>query len=149
MSCCHRLTKQRLSLLQENEGFLNPQRGPDGKFLPVEGLTPMDESFIGGFFPQASIRAGSPMPPELPPKDDIYKHSAFPSSQTSSTITTGQLTTMTAVERSKILRIARMDPHLQVSASHLTQHNLAERLSSSWLDPCSSASHVRHSSVLV
>jgi len=68
----------------------------------------MDESFIGGFRTQPPSFAG---PPPLPPKDFIYN---APHKHIQSTISTSQLTHMSAVERSQTLRVARMEPHLQV-----------------------------------
>lgn len=72
----------------------------------------MDETFIGGF----SIgRAPSPAPPALPPKDDMYNRPGYHiGSRIHPSISSSQLTSMSAVERSKTLRIARMEPHLQV-----------------------------------
>lgn len=74
-------------------------------------LLPMDESLIGGL-----KRSSLSSPPAVPPKDNL-----FPSSPSSSflpsphaTYTPAQLTNMSAVERSKLFRAARMDPHLQV-----------------------------------
>ncbi len=88
---------------------MHPQRGQDGRFLPVEQITPMDENFIGGFHPHVPSRAPSPAPP-LPPKDRInYAERPQP------TVTPTQLTQMSAIERSRTLRVARMNPHLQVS----------------------------------
>lgn len=74
----------------------------------------MDEDFIGGFHPQSPP---SPGPPALPPKDYVYTQPGFsvgepqqPQKKTS----TSQLTHMSAVERSHMFRVPRMDPHLQV-----------------------------------
>lgn len=97
---------------QESENFESPQRGPDGRYLPVEQITPMDESFIGGFHPHIPSRAPSPAPP-LPPKDRIQP--GFNSSQGSQlTMSSSEMTHLSAIERSKLLRVARMNPHLQV-----------------------------------
>ena len=72
-------------------------------------ILPMDERLIGGL-KHSSL---SSPPPAVPPKDSL-----LPSSSTSSfphaTYTPAQLTNMSAVERSKLFRAARMDPHLQV-----------------------------------
>jgi len=94
---------------QENDYFQTPHRGMDGRFMPVEQITPMDEQFIGGFHP--GLPAPSPVPPELPPKDrpSGYGGSIQP------TLSNAQLTKLSAVERSRFLQVARMNPHLQAS----------------------------------
>jgi hypothetical protein len=84
-----------------------------------QDIAPIEESLIGGLKKVILSRK----PPVVPPKD-----TRLPSSSTSSppsrheTYTSAQLTSMSAVERSRILRVARMDPHLQVRAmlSYLT-----------------------------
>ncbi|KAJ7582843.1 hypothetical protein C8J56DRAFT_1005754 [Mycena floridula] len=119
---------QRASGLSFNTGFLfnleseyyaSPQR-VDGHFLPVEQIYPLDETFIGGF----NIRASSPAPPALPPKDRIYNQ---PGSRFMEPIQTAlssfQLTQLSAVERSKTLRIARMHPHLQFMVGPLLKYD--------------------------
>ncbi|KAF9264742.1 hypothetical protein L218DRAFT_862250 [Marasmius fiardii PR-910] len=94
-----------------------PQRGPDGKFYPVEQVTPMDESFIGGFHPQMPSTPGPP----LPPKDGvILPHMPQP------TISASELTRMSAIERSKTLRIARMTPHLQFMVGPLLRYDTVD-----------------------
>ncbi|KAJ7098064.1 hypothetical protein B0H15DRAFT_773302, partial [Mycena belliarum] len=98
-------------------------RGADGTFLPVEGLTPMDESFIGGFYP---YRPSTPAPP-LPPKDAMYTKPGYHLGQTTkSSITSSHLTTMSAVERSEAQRIPRMKPHLQFMVGPLLRYDTVE-----------------------
>lgn len=81
--------------------------------MPVEGIAPIDEQFIGGFNPL--LRPSTPGAPPLPPKDAIYRQPGYQFGQTTkSSITSSHLTTLSAVERSQALRIPRMDPHLQV-----------------------------------
>ena len=73
--------------------------------LPIENVAPMGESYIGS-------------PPPLPPKDYLYtspNYDRLESQPSQSTISTSQLTHMTAVERSNALRVARTEPYLQVS----------------------------------
>jgi hypothetical protein len=73
--------------------------------LPTENVAPMGESYMGG-------------PPPLPPKDhlcDPANYVGLESQPSPSTISTSRLTHMTAVERSKALRVARTEPYLQVS----------------------------------
>jgi hypothetical protein len=70
----------------------------------------MGESYTGGL--------PSPPPPPLPPKDHLYtppNYDSLESQPSQSTISTSRLTHMTAVERSKALRVARTEPYLQVS----------------------------------
>ncbi|TCD65630.1 hypothetical protein EIP91_002435 [Steccherinum ochraceum] len=70
-----------------------PQRGPDGRFQPVEQVYPMHEPFVGGFSPAATpptnYQGGPPPfppsphpspgpPPPIPPKDGLYQHNGAP-----------------------------------------------------------------------
>ncbi|KAF9533418.1 hypothetical protein CPB83DRAFT_845226 [Crepidotus variabilis] len=99
---------------------------------PVETIAPMDESFIGGF----KQAPPSPRPPTVPPKEHHYFHGSgtmpqavhyTPSTQSSSlTVSTSQLTAMTAVERSQVLRIARMEPHLQFMCGPLLKYDTTD-----------------------
>ena len=73
--------------------------------LPSENVAPMGESYIGG-------------PPPLPPKDHLHNppnYDGLELQPSQSTISTSRLKHMTAVERSKALRVARTEPYLQVS----------------------------------
>jgi len=85
----------------------------------------MNESFIGGFHHQ---HPPSPRPPALPPKDFPYslhhQHANVPHSL-QPTISPSQLTHLTAVERSQTLRVARMEPHLQVFSPRFVYLNPA------------------------
>jgi hypothetical protein len=69
--------------------------------LPIENVEPMVES----------------APPPLPPKDHLYtpNYDTLESQPSQPTISASQLTHMSAIERSKALRIARTEPYLQVS----------------------------------
>ncbi|KAF8911126.1 hypothetical protein CPB84DRAFT_1672473 [Gymnopilus junonius] len=83
----------------------------------------MEESFIGGFRHQ--LPPPSPRPPAVPPKD--LPHHLYQSSRPSqSTISTAQLTQLTAVERSQVLRVARMDPHLQFMCGPLLKYDTTD-----------------------
>lgn len=85
----------------------------DGRFQQTQEISPMREDFIGGFHVNQPPR--SSRPPALPPKDSIYTQPGYHVQQPSqSTITSSQLSHMSAVERSQTLRVARMEPHLQV-----------------------------------
>ncbi|KAF8061567.1 hypothetical protein FPV67DRAFT_1563868 [Lyophyllum atratum] len=61
----------------------------------------------------------SPLPPALPPKDEVYTQPGY-HYPTQSTITSSQLTHLSAVERSQTLRVARMYPHLQAHTTPST-----------------------------
>ena len=90
----------------------------------MEDLAPLEESQIGGFVKPPIFLPTSG--PAVPPKGvssgmPVPQHRRFPSSQTN--LTTPQLSHMTAIQRSKIFRAARMEPHLQVrSLSSLMTH---------------------------
>ncbi|KAF5365719.1 hypothetical protein D9758_003279 [Tetrapyrgos nigripes] len=102
---------------QENDYFQTPHRGMDGRFMPVEQVTPMEEQFIGGFHP--GLPPPSPAPPELPPKDMPvgYGQAIQP------TMSNVELTKLSAVERSRALQVARMTPHLQFMVGPLLRYD--------------------------
>ncbi|KAK7467073.1 hypothetical protein VKT23_004134 [Stygiomarasmius scandens] len=102
---------------RENDYFQTPHRGMDGRFMPVEQITPMDEQFIGGFHP--GLPAPSPVPPELPPKDRPSGHGG----SIQPTLSNAQLTKLSAVERSRFLQVARMNPHLQFMVGPLLRYD--------------------------
>jgi len=91
--------------------YLQEDRLLSARRADTDDIGPMQENFIGGLRIQTPPR--SPRPPELPPKDKRYQtqpdYDGLPSP-----ITPTELAHMTAVERSRMLRIARMEPHLQV-----------------------------------
>ncbi|PPQ81212.1 hypothetical protein CVT25_015736 [Psilocybe cyanescens] len=112
---------------KENEAYNREYRN-SGYHQPVEDVGPMDERFIGGFSREL---APSPRPPALPPKDyppglpmnNQAPETLYYPQPSQSTILTSHLTTMTAVERSQILRVARMDPHLQFMCGPLLKYD--------------------------
>lgn len=106
---CYYLSAQVSLLPQENEAY----RRSAAFSGPIEDVGPMEESFIGGFRTQPP---SSPHPPPLPPKD--YTYHAPQHQHHQSTISTSQLAHLSAVERSQTLRVARMEPHLQVYSPH-------------------------------
>ncbi|KAI0948563.1 hypothetical protein AcV7_009271 [Taiwanofungus camphoratus] len=128
---------------KDAERWNSPQRGPDGRYQPVEQIFPMDGS-VGGFnvpLPQAFEGA----PPTPPPKDNIglpgsdYQPQAVSPTSSLSQATlkesagreslsysAHQLTHMTAVERSQSLRVARMDPYLQLMAGPLLRYDTVD-----------------------
>ncbi|KAI0747647.1 hypothetical protein C8Q80DRAFT_1353629 [Daedaleopsis nitida] len=117
-------------------------RGPDGRFQPVEEVGPMAEPFVGGFLPPPSPAPSvGRAPPPLPPKDQSWSRldARVPSnaswsqvSRTDSTLsgannqTYSMLANMNAVERSKLLRVARMSPHLQFMAGPLLRYDTVD-----------------------
>ncbi|PPQ73897.1 hypothetical protein CVT26_011729, partial [Gymnopilus dilepis] len=104
---------------KENEAYNREYRASGAHHPPGEDVMPMDESFIGGF--RHPPPPPSPRPPAVPPKDlPPHLYSARPSQ---STISTAQLTQMSAVERSHVLRVARMDPHLQFMCGPLLKYD--------------------------
>ncbi|KAL1680859.1 hypothetical protein EV122DRAFT_206983 [Schizophyllum commune] len=104
---------------KQDEYLRQTQRGMDGRFTPVEQITPMDESFIGGFHPH--VPAGPPVPSK-----DGYRQRAASDSRTQTSIASSQLTHMSAVERSKVLRVARMEPHLQFMVGPLLRYDTVD-----------------------
>ncbi|KAF7295060.1 C-CAP/cofactor C-like domain-containing protein [Mycena indigotica] len=104
----------------QRESEYVPHRGQDGFFLPVEAPPMvMDESFIGGFDPYLhASRPSTPRPPPLPPKDESYF-----ARRTKTESISSSFATMTAVERSEVQRIARMDPHLQFMVGPLLRYD--------------------------
>ncbi|KAJ3802934.1 hypothetical protein GGU11DRAFT_813184 [Lentinula aff. detonsa] len=110
---------------KEDDYFNSPRRGANGRFTPVEQqVRPIDEQFIGGFLPPPS-----PVPPPLPVKDEIYTDPSFhlPSGVSSQkSISSSQLSRLSAVERSKTLRVARMDPHLMFMVGPLLKYDTTD-----------------------
>lgn len=100
---------------RESRAYYNGQRSPDGRFAPTEPVQPMNENFIGGF----AYPPHTPPPPAVPPKDYGFPQPHM----TQSTITIPQLTKMSAIERSKTLRVARMEPHLQFICGPLLRYD--------------------------
>ncbi|KAI0691176.1 hypothetical protein BC835DRAFT_1407314 [Cytidiella melzeri] len=130
---------------EEEARWSYPQRGPDGRYQPVEEVGPLAEPFVGGFslppgpHPPSTLNGALPTPP---PKDDRYQP-AWPMPRTPSTAhsphpdyeeafqhqylyATQQLAGMTAVERSNSLRMARMDPVLQFMAGPLLRYDTVD-----------------------
>ena len=103
----------------------------------------MAEPFVGGFLPPPSPNPsiGRGPPPPLPPKDASYMRTdgRLPStaswqevSRTESTLsgtansTYSMFANMSAVERSKHLRVARMSPYLQFMAGPLLRYDTVD-----------------------
>lgn len=107
----------------------------------------MPDGFVGGFVPPSpSINSSAPGSalPTPPPKDDAYRPT-WPTASTPSVgpqwsqathedpvapehyaYATQQLAHMTAVERSRNLRVARMDPILQFMAGPLLRYDTVD-----------------------
>jgi len=139
---------QRFSSQRLDSAVIDPVFQGFQYYDPVEQVGPM-EPFIGGFVnPQPSP---SPVPPPIPPKDDLLvppqptdglldvgphvssqhplHHPSYPP-QSQLTIATDQLSLFTAVERSQMFQIARMDPHLQARFMFHDSHNIDSKHSS-------------------
>lgn len=97
------------------------QRGPDGRFVPVEEVAPLpDGSFVGA-------------PPPLPPRGYLSssdtKTSHGSRSETSVSVApTGStsLVQLPAAERSRMQRAPRMDPHLQFMVGPLLRYDTVD-----------------------
>ncbi|CAL1703673.1 unnamed protein product [Somion occarium] len=136
---------------KDAERWSQPQRGPDGRYTPVEPqVHPMQEPFVGGFtLPDAASASTSGSPPVPPPKDNIsYYHSTGTNghslsqthsrtsyadtirtnttSQNSMIYATRHLANMTAVERSRNFKVARMNPYLQFMAGPLLRYDTVD-----------------------
>ncbi|TFY74486.1 hypothetical protein EWM64_g9525 [Hericium alpestre] len=137
---------QRRAAHANDPRYSAAQRGPDGRYQPVEQVYPLDEGFVGGFKPPPP----SSVPPPVPEKDNMGVPSSLrpsrgkrtPSNytvpppevrddgvsrQTSlSSYSTSQLTQMSAVERSHNLRVARMNPQLQFMCGPLLRYDTVD-----------------------
>jgi hypothetical protein len=122
-------------------------RGPDGRFRPLQQVLPMEEASIGGWnVPQPSLS----VPPPPPPKDGVYTSvpPSAPSPISPHLLQTGypfvniptaspaaspraprqsvdsvQLSRLTAVERSRSLKLTRMHPYLQFMCGPLLRYD--------------------------
>lgn len=107
----------------------------------------MSEPFVGGFaYPGAHSGPSTP-PPPIPPKDDYvrrfqgsngYKGSHLSQTESisstgtgnpndsSMTYTTQHMAKLSAVERSRNFKVARMNPHLQFMAGPLLRYDTVD-----------------------
>ncbi|EMD34460.1 hypothetical protein CERSUDRAFT_97712 [Gelatoporia subvermispora B] len=109
---------------KEEERRPAPQRGPDGRYQPVEQIYPVEEPFVGGFARPPSFPVPQPGPPAVPPKDGVW---LLEDGQTHAPqITLSDSAQMSAVERSKNLRVRRMDPYLQFMAGPLLRYDTVD-----------------------
>ncbi|EPQ58419.1 hypothetical protein GLOTRDRAFT_36442 [Gloeophyllum trabeum ATCC 11539] len=81
----------------------------------------MDERFIGGF-----AAPPSPLPPAVPPKDNDYFGTQTQTSSQPSYLDPSHLTHLSAVERSRSLKGARMEPHLQFMVGPLLRYDTVD-----------------------
>ena len=95
----------------------------------------MAEPFVGGFLPPPSPAPSLGLPPPpLPPKDGSWPHGVRVSStaswseQSRTDSTYSLFANMTAVERSKHLRVARMTPFLQFMAGPLLRYDTVDAM---------------------
>ena len=134
-------------VLQDDESLRAPQRGPDGRFRPLEEIGPMDGAFIGGF--RMPEPGGSPFtsrpPPTPPPKDDLGQYysvngqrapdlgtvpqqaNQYEARATEPLSPLHQLAQMSAVERSRNLKVRHMEPYLQVMAGPLLRYDTVDK----------------------
>lgn len=110
--------------LQESARYDGPHRGPNGSYQHVAHVMPMNETFVGGF--------SAELPPPIPPPKDYVVHNV-PSQQNGQLriasqprLSTSTLTHKSAVERSHLLRVARMEPHLQFMVGPLLRYDTVD-----------------------
>lgn len=118
---------------QDRARYGVPTRGPDGHYQPVEQIMPMNEGFPGGFKPVNPDKFG---PPPAPPKEYVKKymdmnghgkqHPVPAKISAKASASSSRLTHKSAVERSQALRIARMDPHLQLMVGPLLRYDTVD-----------------------
>lgn len=115
---------------------MQSQRGPDGRFVPVEEVAPLpDGSFVGA--PPSSVPG---IPPRLPPRplsdaspplfqqspsDTKTGHGSRPETSVAKTDST-YLVQLPAAERSRVQRAPRMDPHLQFMVGPLLRYDTVD-----------------------
>jgi hypothetical protein len=116
-------------------------KGPNGRYLPVEEIDPLPEgsTLASGFHvPPPPLTPGSP--PPVPPKANAElpayfsqsnahitstpaSHSMKPSVSGRSSVSLAQ---MTAVDRSRAQRLAKMEPHLQFMVGPLLRYDTVD-----------------------
>ncbi|KAG1877803.1 hypothetical protein DFJ58DRAFT_752768 [Suillus subalutaceus] len=123
---------------KEAHHFSEIQRGPDGRYLPVEEIDPLPDG-------SARAQAGSfgiPRPPSsptpgtlspVPPKyftDNPAQNGSASASHAIERLASGSsgvsLAQMPAVERSRAQRLARMEPHLQFMVGPLLRYDTVD-----------------------
>jgi hypothetical protein len=100
---------------------------------------PLEDQFVEESQPAPPT---SPAPPNVPPKDFHYSNQTPqrngelpprptweptpPRTSQATSVTSSQMSHLTAVERSRILRVARMNPHLQFMAGPLLRYDTVD-----------------------
>ena len=110
------------------------QRGPDGRFLPVQEVGPLPDGSFSGSFPM-------PGPPSLPPRTHRPSASSFQRpprgprtshdsrSETSPPIVrtnSAHLAQLPPAERSRMQRAPRTDPYLQFMVGPLLRYDTVD-----------------------
>ncbi|KAG1754457.1 hypothetical protein EDB19DRAFT_1892451 [Suillus lakei] len=126
---------QKSGATQEARHFSDAQRGPDGRYLPVEEIDPLPD---GSGLAQAGSfgvpRSASPTPDTLPPVPPKYftdnsaqnASASHPIERLASGSSGLSLAQMPAVERSRAQRLARMEPHLQFMVGPLLRYDTVD-----------------------
>lgn len=127
-----------------------PQRGPDGRYQPVEQIYPLEPPFVGGFTPPGapsptSHNALPPLPPRPPPKDDDIHPGRLDGSVPDpargtwipprkdagvgyepARYSVSDMAHMSAAERARSYKVAYMEPHLQLMAGPLLRYDTVD-----------------------
>lgn len=112
------------------------QRGPDGRFVPVEEVAPLpDGSFVGalpshmpGIPPPLPPRSPYSSPPQFPqpPSDTKTSHDSRPGTTSIVRTDSTYLAQLSPTERSRIQRVPRMSPYLQFMVGPLLRYDTVD-----------------------
>lgn len=122
---------------KEAQHFSEIQRGPDGRYLPVEDVDPLPDGSgraqAGNFgIPHSSSPTPGTLPPVLPnystdnPAQNVYASASHSIERLASGSSGVSLAQMSAVERSRAQRLARMEPHLQFMVGPLLRYDTVD-----------------------
>lgn len=119
---------------KEAHHFSEIQRGPDGRYLPVEEIDPLPDGSgraqAGSFgIPRSSSPTPGvlPVPPEYFTDKPVQNASASHSIEQLASGSSGvSLAHMPAVERSRAQRLPRMEPHLQLMVGPLLRYDTVD-----------------------
>ncbi|KAF7967662.1 hypothetical protein HWV62_17336 [Athelia sp. TMB] len=102
---------------KESAAYNAPHREQDGRFRPVEDVTPMN-GFVGGFIPP---------PPPAKEYTNGHAYKGAPSQiSTRTSQSTSRLAHLSPVERSHIFRVPQMQPHLQLMVGPLLRYDTVD-----------------------